>query len=254
MRLRAFVLGWLLLCGCRSGGSGPFRQSLDSASSACRTNPAYCASLPGGLRGGAQAGASVAGVVKVLDAATKERIKDILSKCANQADLEVNLRLLGGQTPTAEQCAEQVGTDADGKPVTRAMRLGQEKHLAARICVQSQLSSVLPGGFSLEPRYRYSRVTRVLEWIPEEEAQALIRSGRAAMLRGTIIPDVVLHSGNPIQAEASYDFKFPCPIGDVPNWRRYPKGHPFEGRLQGAIYGEALNAPAFRVAPILGVF
>ncbi|MFP2902983.1 hypothetical protein ACLEQD_42940, partial [Corallococcus sp. 4LFB] len=164
------------------------------------------------------------------------------------------LRMLDGKTPTVQQCEEQVGTDAEGKPITRAMQWGREKHTVALRCVQARLSVERPGGFSLEQRYRYNRETNTLERVSPGEAQALIRSGRTGRLRGTLIPDVVIHSGDPLRVEASFDFKFPCPIGREGVWRKYPEGHPWEGHHQGEMYEEALGATAFRVSPILGVY
>ncbi|WP_147447173.1 hypothetical protein [Corallococcus sp. CA054B] len=258
MRHTAALLGWLLLCGCQSAGSGQprreYRQALDSGTNACRTNPAYCAVMPTRIRATAQAGASVAGALKVMDAAARGRLHDILKKCANLANEEVNLRLLDGKTPTAQQCEEQVGTDAAGRPITRAMQWGQEKHVVALRCVQEHLSVERPGGFSLEQRYGYDMRTGALRLITRAQAEAWLRSGQAGQLLGTLIPDVVIHLGDPLRPEASYDFKFPCPIGKQGVWRKYPKGHPWEDRLQGEMYEEALGVDAFRVSPILGVY
>jgi hypothetical protein len=246
------VLGWLLLCGCRSGGAGQLRQSLDSASNACRTNPAYCASLPGGVRAGAQAGASVAGAVKVLDTAGRLRIRKLIEECADIANNEVNLLHFGDRPPTPQQCQEQVGTDAEGKPRTRAMQLGQEKHVVALECVLQRLSLERPGGFSLEQRYRYDPATGALELISHAEAQALLRSGQAAQLKGTLIPDVVIHMGNPLLAEDVFDLKFPCPTGKTPQWGQYPPRHPYANRTQGDMYEQALKVRPWLVSPILG--
>ncbi|MGE6762433.1 hypothetical protein ACQKGO_30765 [Corallococcus interemptor] len=258
MRHTAALLGWLLLCGCQSTGSGharrEYQQTIDSGTNACRTNPAYCAAMPTGIRATAQAGASVAGALKAMDAATLARMHEIMKQCATQADWDVNLRLLDGKTPTTKQCEEQVGTDAEGKPITRAMQWGREKHTVALRCVQARLSVERPGGFSVEQRYRYERETRTLELISASEEQAMLRTGRTGRLRGTLVPDVVIHSGDPLRAEASYDFKFPCPIGKESSWRQYPQGHPWQGHRQGKMYEEALGVEAFRVSPILGIY
>ncbi|NOK34375.1 hypothetical protein HMI49_14320 [Corallococcus exercitus] len=256
----AALLAGLLLSGCQSGGGGQtrreYQQTMDSGTNACRHNPAYCAdmAMSSGVRATAQAGASLAGALRVMDAAAEARLRELLTKCATQADLEVNLRTFDGRTPTEQQCQEQVGTDAKGKPITRAMQLGQEKHVAAFQCVQARLSIERPGGFSLEQRYRYDRETGVLELITASEEQALLRSGRTSQLRGTLVPDVVIHSGDPLRAEGVYDFKFPCPTGGRANWYKYPEGHPFAGLRQGDVYESALKTGVFRVVPILGVF
>ncbi|MBN9683732.1 MULTISPECIES: hypothetical protein [unclassified Corallococcus] len=258
MRVRHIeaVLGWLLLCGCHSAGGVParreYQQTLDSGTNACRHNPAYCAVMPASVRTTAQAGASVAGALKVMDAATQSRLHDILKKCATLADQEVNLRLLDGKTPTAQQCEEQVGTDAAGKPITRAMQLGREKHEVALRCVQEHLSVERPGGFSLEQRYGYDMRTGALRLITRAEAEAWLRSGQAGQLLGTLIPDVVIHLGDPLAPEDAFDFKFPCPISNSASWRRYPRNHPYEGRTQGQMYEQALGIRPWLVVPILG--
>ena len=258
MRHTAALLGWLLLCGCQSAGSGQarrqYQQTIDSGTNACRTNPAYCAAMPTRVRATAQAGASVAGALKAMDEAALARLRELLKECANEADWDVNLRRLDGKTPTAKQCQEQVGTDASGKPITQAMQWGQEKHAVALRCVQKRLAAERPGGFSVEQRYRYDRTSRALELITSAEEQAMLRAGRIGQLRGTLVPDVVIHSGDPLRAEAVFDFKFPCPIGGRPDWRPYPQGHPFEFLDQGRLYAEALRTMVFRVSPILGVY
>lgn len=259
MRIRHTValLGWMLLFGCQSAGSGQtrreYRQALDSGTNACRTNPAYCAVMPTRIRATAQAGASVAGALKVMDAAARGRLHDILKKCANLANEEVNLRLFDGKTPTAQQCEEQVGTDAAGKPITRAMQWGQEKHVVALRCVQEHLSVERPGGFSLEQRYGYDMKTGALRLITRAQAEAWLRSGQAGQLLGTLIPDVVIHLGDPLTPEDAFDFKFPCPISNSASWRRYPRNHPYGGRTQGQMYEQALGVRPWLVVPILGV-
>ncbi|WP_147444417.1 MULTISPECIES: hypothetical protein [Corallococcus] len=267
MRLRSTtaLLGLLLLSGCQSTGAGRTRrelkQSMDSGSNACRQNPVYCTRvageetvLPMSIRAPAQAGASVAGALQVMDEAARARVRQIVEKCANEADWEVNDQHLAGQTPTLEQCQEKLGKDASGQAITRGMWLGQMKHEAAARCVQARLSAERPGGFSLEPRYRYDFNTKVLELISAATEQELIRTGRTGALRGTLVPDVVIHSGNPLRAEAVFDFKFPCPVGGESRWHKYPEGHPFEKYNQGQAYELALQAPAFRVSPILGAY
>ncbi|RKG98108.1 hypothetical protein D7V97_33475 [Corallococcus sp. CA053C] len=263
MRFRptALLSCWLLLCGCQSAGTGQtrreYKQSLDSGMAACRQNPAYCAdvAVSAGLRATASAGASVAGALQVMDAVAKARVREIMETCANKAEFDVNLEHFGGQPPTKEQCEEVLKRDAAGNPIlTRAMKLGQEKHVAALRCVQLRLSVERPGGFSLEQRYRYDIQSKVLELISKAAELEMIRTGKTARLRGTLVPDVVIHAGNPLRVEVVYDFKFSCLVGDASPWHRYPKGHPFEDVNQGQAYGTALQAPVFRVSPILGVY
>ncbi|CAM3451978.1 hypothetical protein G4177_23515 [Corallococcus sp. ZKHCc1 1396] len=264
-RFTATLLGSLLfLSGCQSTGMGRARrelkQTMDSGTNACRQNPVYCTRavgeetvLPASIRATAQAGASVAGALKVMDEATRARVREIMAACANEASWEVNKRLFGGQTPTAEQCRQKVGTDASGNPITRAMQLGQLKHEAAMRCVQARLSVERPGGFSLKPRYRYDPKTKALELISAEAEQALLQSGRTGKLKGTLVPDVVIHAGNPLKAQEVFDFKFPCPISNNPSWRRYPEGPPHEGRDQGEVYRAAFGDNVSLVAPGWGV-
>ncbi|WP_147448895.1 hypothetical protein [Corallococcus terminator] len=194
-RFTAALMGLLLLSGCQSTGVGRTRrelkQTMDSGSNACRQNPVYCTrsvgeetSLPVSIRATAQAGASVAGALKVMDEAARARVREIMETCASEASWEVNKQLFAGQTPTAEQCRQVVGMDAAGNPITRAMQLGQMKHEAAMRCVQARLSVERPGGFSLKPRYRYDPKTKALELISPEAEQALILSGRTVKLRG----------------------------------------------------------------------
>jgi hypothetical protein len=271
MRKRRTAGSWhlavvsLLLGACASTGRGTapgsYAQSMDSASSACRQNPLYCAAAAGkepaaATATGAQAasaGASLAAALKLFEDAHRERVEQILKNCVEQANAEVNQLRFGGN-PTPAQCAEQVGVDAKGQPETRAMRLGTEKHQVALRCIQENLARERPGGFSLEQRYRYDRKTNKTTLVSEEEAQSLLRRGRGGELRGTVRPDIVIHNGNPLQAHAAYDLKFPCPGSNYPRWTRYSNDSPFRDAFQGDIYEAALKAtkPAM-VAPIWGI-
>ena len=82
----------------------------------------------------------------------------------------------------------------------------------------------------------------------------LLRRGLWSELLGTIVPDVVLHAGNPARIQDVYDFKFPCvnPERD-PSWGEYPIGHPHQEDSQGDIYWKALGAEPARVTPRRGV-
>lgn len=73
-------------------------------------------------------------------------------------------------------------------------------------------------------------------------------------MQGTIKPDIVIHEGDPLQVLATYDFKFPCVnLDEMPGWRKYPAGSPYEGNYQNQVYQEALSVEPYRVAPYLGV-
>jgi hypothetical protein len=235
--------------------------SMDSASSACRQNPLYCAAVAGEesvvpMTAGTQAasaGASLAAVLKLFEDEQRERVEQVLKNCVEQANFEVNQRRFGGN-PTPAQCAEQVGVNAKGQTETRAMRLGTEKHKVAFRCIQENLSRERPGGFSLEQRYRYDIQSNKTTLVSEKEAKALLREGRGEELRGTVRPDIVIHNGDPLQAHAVYDLKFQCPGSNQPQWRDYEEvGHPFYGFTQGDIYEKALKGVVAIVAPIWGI-
>jgi hypothetical protein len=181
---------------------------------------------------------------------------EALKKCADDARLEVLLRYDGyfkGVGPSPDECQEEV-LDGTERRITWAMRLGLEMHEVALRCAEVELGKLRPGGFSLEPRYQYDPETRQPRWIRPDEEQALKKSGNGGELLGTLKPDVVLHSGDPLRVQAIYDFKFPCVNTDqMPKWREYPADHPYEGRNQGEIYKEAFSSGVFRVAPHIGV-
>jgi hypothetical protein len=112
---------------------------------------------------------------------------------------------------------------------------------------------LVPGRFSLEPRYRYDRTTKQTTFISEEEAQSLLRQWRGDALKGTLRPDVVIHSGRPLQVRAVYDLKFPCADGSRPTpWTRYTEG-PHQGFDQKQVYWDALGVEPFRIVPWLGI-
>ncbi|AEI66282.1 hypothetical protein LILAB_21915 [Corallococcus macrosporus] len=55
-------------------------------------------------------------------------LEDRLWECARRAEQQVNAAFFGGRAPTQE-CGQEV--DGCGEVVTRAMRLGQRKHMFA---------------------------------------------------------------------------------------------------------------------------
>ncbi len=144
--------------------------------------------------------------------------------------------------------------DPCGRRVTRAMQLGKEKHDLALHCAEQKLGALIPGSFSLEPRYRYDRLTGQKQLVTPELVRALRQQGCGDELEGTIVPDVVIHSGNPLDVLAVYDFKFPCPSSNEPRWNDYPRGHPYQDSNQGVMYHKALGVKPFRVAPIWKVY
>ena len=240
-----YTLGALLALGAPAG------RAEDSVTSACRQNPAYCALLTGQeeaavptVRGGAEI-ASIAATLRLLTPELKTRLEQALTDCATGADTEVNRRRLGGRDPSRTQCQEVVPTlDPCGRQVTRAMQWGAEKHVLALECAQGKLDALVPGRFSLEPRYRYDPRTGQTQWLSPQEVRALLRQDCGEDLKGTLVPDVVLHSGNPLEVSAIYDFKFPCPSDNAASWRPYPRGHMYEDLDQGNMYVKALEAEA----------
>lgn len=233
-----------LLIGCGSAG-----YAVDSATSACQQNPQYCAAIAGEeavvpaavIRGG-----TVAATLWVLTRQTRSDIEQALVECVEWANTEANRERFGGKSPSREQCQEKLpGTDPCGKKVTRAMQLGKEKHALARQCVEQKLNAQIPGRFSLDQRYRYDPQTGQKQLVSREEARTLLQQGCGDELKGTIVPDVVIHSGNPLEVLAVYDFKFPCPASNYPDWREYA-----DGSLQGDAYRQILGVGPDLVAPI----
>jgi hypothetical protein len=250
-RLRHTVLALTaLLVACGSAA-----YTLDSATSACRQNPAYCAQVAGEesivptLKGGVEV-ASVAATLKVLTPHAKSSIEEALIKCVEWANDEVNDKRFGGNRPTPAQCQEVLGNDPCGNTVTRAMLLGKQKHRLALQCVEWELGKLIPERFSLEQRYRYDSRTGQKQLVSSKEAQALLQQGCGNELEGTIAPDVVIHSGNPLAVLAVYDLKFPCPASNEPSWRDYEEGHPYHGSDQGRIYHKILQVIPRLVAPL----
>ena len=257
LRKGVAALGLLACVGVTGGGMpGADAQTLDSGTSACRQNAALCTRMAGeepGILGSSQrvaeVGASVGSVGRVLNGDVRTLVERALVECADQARSQVLLERLQGRSPSEEECNQGVpGTD-----LTLAMLLGQEMHRVAGQCAAEKLARVLPGRFSLEPRYRYDPVTGETTFIGEEEAQLLLRQGRGGELKGTLRPDVVIHSGDPLRAQAVYDFKFGC-TGEYPGrWKRYPEDPPRGVRSQKNLYEDALHTEASRVVPRWGI-
>ncbi|WNG51359.1 hypothetical protein F0U60_49920 [Archangium minus] len=243
---QAVLVTSTLLTACGSAG-----YSVDSATSACRQNPAYCATMAGEeavvpttVRGATEL-ASVGAALRVLTPEARSAIEDALVECVEWANAEVNLRRFGGNSPSRSECQEELGKDPCGKKVTRAMQLGTEKHHLARQCVENKLGALIPGRFSLEQRYRNNPQTGQKQLISQEEARALRQQGCGDELKGTIVPDVVIHSGNPLEVLAVYDFKFPCPASNYPDWRENTNAS-----QQGEAYFKLLGVGPDLVAPI----
>lgn len=252
-------LGMLLVAACTGTPERGTRGhlELDSATNACRHRPELCARLAGEqavipLARTVKAVRTGHAALRVLDEATRALIETELKHCADQARTQVLEERFGGKSPTSQQCNELV--QHEGRRMTRAMQLGCVMHEVALRCARKALDTLRPGGFSLEQRYRYTHDSQKLELVSNEEARSLLRQGCGDELIGTLVPDVVIHEGDPLQVQAIYDFKFPCVNSDrPPRWREYTPGHPYHPFSQGELYREALGAEVRRVVPRLGV-
>lgn len=241
-------------------GGSRSHYALDSVSNACLRNPQACATLTGKevstVQAVGTAVASGAAVLGALDEKQRSNIKEKLEDCADLARSEVLIRHrkeFENPSPSDEEC-RQMTKDAQGRRVTWAMRLGAEMHAVARQCTETELNKLRPGGFSLEPCYRYDKNTGLTTFISCEEVQELLNSGCSSALIGTLRPDVVIHRGNPLAAEDVFDFKFPCVNSDNPIiWRDYPPGHPCHPSNQGEMYKKALGPNPNPIFPRWGV-
>lgn len=254
-----------LLASCGTGLTGrraPGRYGFDSVSAACQRTPALCAPASEAapkvissttLQTLGSAVASLDAALRMVDEAVGVEPRRALEQCVNEARSTVLARRNFTRPPTPEECLGflvdaqgQVVRDFQGRPITLARQLGREMHDVALACAKQKLSELRPGRFSLEPRYRHDPATGKTTFISPEEEAALLRAG-GEQLRGTLKPDVVLHTGNPIDAQVVYDFKFPCVATDNPRWHRNE-----EGVTQGELYAEALRARVFRIFPWIG--
>ncbi|MFY0563320.1 hypothetical protein ACN28E_05705 [Archangium lansingense] len=237
--------------------SQAYAQSLDSASSSCRTQPALCVRVAGeetivpqAAQRAAELGTSAGVIAAVLNEAHRQAIEQKLTECANMAREQVLREHMQGRSPTPAECHEK--KNFGGRVRTRAMFLGEEMHKVALACAELELSALRPGGFSREPRYRYNTDTRQRELISPEKEEALLEEGCYSELRGTIKPDIVIHAGNPLLPLAVYDFKFPCVSSDRVPWCRYTQG-PHATRSQDEVYFEALGVEPKPILPWIGV-
>lgn len=232
----------------------------NTASAACRQNPANCAAATGkDIEFSQQVGtavASIAATLMVLFEQAKDSIEEKLVECANNARSTVLIRHrkeFKADTPTADECRKM--TENKGRKMSWAQRLGEEMHEEARQCIDTELGAMRKGRYSLEQRYRIINLkTGEKKLVSAEEEAALLNSGNAGELTGTLKPDVVIHEGDPLNAQAAYDFKFPCVNTErVPDWGRYPKGHPFANETQKSVYEKYIASFVARVLPRLGI-
>jgi hypothetical protein len=258
------LAGGMVLGACVNtpGLETPGQFKRDSLTSACARDPRYCATLAGKeiANGPAQtvgtAVGSGAAVLKALSQTARENIEEELERCAESARSEVLLRYpteFKKQSPSNAECNKWT-VDAKGRSVTWAMRLGSEMHEVALECTGRVLSRLRRGGFSLDPCYRYDKQTKKRTFVSCQEVKDLLDKGCGDELRGTLRPDVVLHSGDPLDIQAVYDFKFPCVNSDKePKWRDYSEASPHHGCNQGEMYEEALGVKPVRIFPRWGI-
>jgi hypothetical protein len=184
---------------------------------------------------------------EVLSEKTLEAVGEALRECAAQVNASVNQRLFGGD-PTPAQCDEIVEWTADGQGVTQAMKLGTYKHAEVIPCIRERLGRMIPERFSVEQRYRRDPLTLQLELITPEQRDAWLKARQSQELKGSVAPDVLLHSGDSLKAQALFDLKFPCLRNTPPVWNRYKEG-PHRGRTQGEVYLDFFGVKPRRVTP-----
>jgi hypothetical protein len=181
-------------------------------------------------------------------------LEERLRECAKLADSRVNASFFGNRAPTRQECGEEVEVDGCSTPVTRAMLLGQRKHVLALECAREVLEQLWPAPFSIEQRYRYYLNAQFLETVSREEEERLIAQGCTRELWRTIKPDIVLHvDGHLLRSVLTLDFKFPCPGTNNPQWTRYRENSAYFGFNQGEIYEKALGGKTVIISPSKGL-
>lgn len=272
---------WVVLLGAlvsacagppRLGASRVYAQQLgdDSISEHCKYHPEVCleafgpetgtAAAPAAttIDGAAAIGTGVLGASIVtttqLSQTEQARIIAVLRQCADQAYASVLKERFGGRNPSQEKCNEHIGTARNGEPISLAMQLGDEMHRATYQCLNDRLPGLIGNRYSIEQRYRYNPRNQRTTVVKKEDEEWLDRHGRGDELRDSIVPDLMIHRGDPRFVQAAYDFKFPCASPhSTPPWRPYPSGHPATGPRgtdQGEVYRKVLNIEAvFRVVP-----
>ncbi|PTL79314.1 hypothetical protein [Vitiosangium sp. GDMCC 1.1324] len=258
------LLVLLLLAGCATGapaGSMPgpitaashrapghYAQSTDSATAGCLRNPACYNTLPGEeaiipwLSNAANAARTGTTVAMMLQGADIKIIQQTLVQCAQKANEQVNKEdeELQGQEPTREQCKQVVRREGN-QDVTRAMDLGARKHKVALDCVREAFAKQFSENIRVEPTYQKDPSTRLWRWIDPKQVAEWLQLGLTSQLWGALVPDIVIHAtGNPNQLQRVYDFKFPCPATNSPQWGRYTKDQPHHPNDQGKMYEDAL--------------
>lgn len=223
------------------------------------TSTTHQGPAPNGTAVATASGAAVGRIIGVLiqgdDEALDElqdELDQIMEECVDRAEQTINRRRLGRKSLTAAECNEVVDRDANGAPVTRAMELGNEKHMESFKCIEEKLGGLIPQHLLIEQRYRFDRARRRVKPMSKKEVERLVRLGQKGELKGSVEPDVVIHSGNPAQARFVYEFKFPCTEGASTSWTTYSRG-PYKGLTQQLVYWDAFGVKPSLVKPGKGV-
>ncbi|MCY1040142.1 hypothetical protein OV208_02325 [Corallococcus sp. bb12-1] len=177
-------------------------------------------------------------------------LEERLKACAVQADARGNALFFNNRAPTRAECLQELDQDECGRPITRAMRLGQQKHVLALECAREVLEELWPAPFSIEQRHRFYPNAGFVETVSTEKEASIIAQGCTEQLWGSIKPDIVLHADrNLLKAALTPDFKFPCPESNQPRWAPYGASSPHSGKNQGEVYKEALGGQAMMISP-----
>ncbi|RKG85314.1 hypothetical protein D7V88_20190 [Corallococcus terminator] len=243
-----------LLTACVSGSAhGALRLDTHTVG-----NARHAAALAEGIsaQGATRAGASILVQYAPIMLALMQshnavgELEERLKACAVHADQQGNARFFNNRPPTRAECLEELAQDECGRPITRAMRLGQQKHVLALECAREVLEELWPAPFSIEQRYRFYPTARFVETISPEKEASIIAQGCTEQLWGSIKPDIVLHTDrNLLKAALTLDFKFPCPDTNPPRWTPYGDSSPHAGKDQGGVYKEALGGRAMMISP-----
>lgn len=182
------------------------------------------------------------------------QLEELLVECARQAERQVNSEQFGDRSPTRQERGEEVVVDGCVEPLTRAMLLGQQKHVLALECARDVLKELWPAQFSIEQRYRYYPNANFLELVTAREEAHLIAQGCTRELWRTIKPDILLHADNDWRRAAiTLEYKFPCPDTNEPQWREYDGDSAYAGSNQGQVYEKAFGGEALLISPRRGV-
>ena len=129
-----------------------------------------------------------------------EDFEEILKKCANNADREVNQQEFGPDRRPPQ------GWQKYCKSKKRRLDLGEKKHKVAEACVADQMNA--------RGRSDECSIEQNYEVVNGQTITA------PNMVAGGIRPDVVLHQpNNPLSPRGVYDFKFSCVPGGPASWR-----------------------------------